>query len=133
YSAAGAVEGAGLAYVYVRDGASWVQQAQLSALDPKPFSNYGRAVDVEGDTIVVGAQNADGIVPSSGAVYVFTRSGGSWSQQAKLQAADGEAFSDFGSAVALNGDSVVVGSPSLFINNENVVGAAYVFVRAGQI
>ncbi|MEO6690099.1 MAG: choice-of-anchor D domain-containing protein [Dokdonella sp.] len=132
YAAVGATDGAGAAYVYVLAGATWTLQAQLSAADPKPFSNYGRAVAIVGDTIVVGAQSADGAMDSAGAAYVYTRTGSTWSQQAKLFAADGEGFNDFGAAVAVSGNSVVIGAPSTFINGENVVGAAYVFVRVGS-
>lgn len=132
YVSVGGEDGVGAAYVYVRDGAAWTLQAQLSAFDPKPFSNYGRAVAIDGDTVVVGANGADGVASSTGAAYVYTRTGAVWTQQAKLIAADGEGFSDFGMAVALSGDSVVVGAPSMFINGENVVGAAYTFVRSGN-
>lgn len=131
YATASGVEGAGSAFVLVRDGAGWLLQAQLAAQDPKPFSNYGRAVAIEGDTLVVGAYSADGVQTSTGAAYVYTRSGSVWTQQAKLSANDGEGFSDFGYAVALSGDSVVVGAPSTFINGENVVGAAYTYQRTG--
>lgn len=122
-------DGQGAAHVFVRDGDSWVQQARLVADDPKLFSNYARALAIEGDTVVVGATGADGVVSSAGAAYIFTRSGTTWTQQAKLVASDGEGFSDFAAVVDISGDSVVVGSPSMFINGENVVGAAYVFVR----
>jgi hypothetical protein len=132
YATANGVEGAGSAFVFVRDGAGWLLQAQLAAQDPKPFSNYGRAVAIEGDTLVVGAYSADGVDSSTGAAYVFTRSGSVWTQQAKLSANDGEGFSDFGYAVALSGDSVVVGAPSTFINGENIVGAAYAYLRVGN-
>jgi hypothetical protein len=122
-------DGYGAAYVYLRDGANWIQQARLSAGDPEAFSNYGRSVAIDGDTIAVGASSADGVTDAAGAVYVYVRSGANWTQQAKLVADDGEGFSDFGIAVDVDGDSIVVGSPSLFVGGENVVGAAYVYVR----
>jgi hypothetical protein len=132
YATVGKAEGAGAAYVYVLDGAMWTLQAQLSAADPKPYSNFGRAIAISANTVVIGAQSADGVMDSAGAAYVFTRTGSNWTQQAKLVAADGESFNDFGAAVALSGDSVVVGSPSAFVNGENIVGAAYVYLRTGN-
>lgn len=131
YADVGAVDGAGVANVYVRANGVWTLQARLSAADPKPFSNYARALAIAGDTIVVGAASADGAVSSSGAVYVYTRSGTTWTQSAKLSASDGEGFSDFGLAVALAGDRIAVGAPSTFVGKENVQGAVYVYAKNG--
>lgn len=124
-------DGYGAAYVYVRSGDGWVRQARLVAADPEAFTNYGRSVAIAGDTIVVGASNADGVQDATGAAYVYTRSGTTWTQTAKFSASDGEGFSDFGMAVALSGDTIAVGAPSTFIGGENVQGAVYVFIRSG--
>jgi hypothetical protein len=143
---------AGAAYVFVRAGASWSQQAYLKASNAAAGDQFGNAVAVSGDTIVVGAlfeaSSTSGInstpndaATRAGAAYVFVRSGTSWSQQAYLKARNAGAGDFFGNAVAVSGDTVVVGAPneassSTGINstpNESasLAGAAYVFVRSG--
>ena len=126
YEDHGGLTDAGAAYVFVRAGTQWFEQARLVASDPEEDARFGSAVTVDGDTAVVGA----GTDPS-GAAYVFTRSGTTWSQQAKLTASDPEPFDQFGDAVDLDGDTLVVGND--FDNEGGLfdVGSAYVFVRSG--
>lgn len=108
---------------------------------------FGQAVAVDGDTVVIGAHQEDSSFsggpqdntePSSGAVYVFVRDGADWNQQAMLKASNAESFDYFGCAVAISGDTLVVGAyqeaatagggPSN--NGAPAAGAAYVFVRS---
>jgi hypothetical protein len=122
----------GAAYVYVRTGEGWVQQAKLVAADGAVGHLFGRSVAIDGDTIAVGAAGAaNGDVSSSGAVYVFTRTGTSWVQQARLSAADGQLGDELGRAVALSGDTLLAGAHGAAIGDNNAQGAAYVFVRSG--
>ena len=143
--------GAGAAYVFQRVGATWVQQAYLKASNADAGDAFGTAVAISGDTIVVGAYLEDGgsvgspgsnSASASGAAYVFVRQGTSWSQQAYLKASNVGVNDYFGAAVAISGDTIVVGAPledsnSQVINgnqnNESApgAGAAYVFVRNG--
>jgi len=120
----------GSAYVFVRGGTSWTQQAKLTAGDAATGDTFGAAVAVSGTTAVVGAPLTDANAADSGSAYVFTRSGTSWTQQAKLTAADAGASDSLGAAAALDGDTVVVGAP-----NDGDLGAAsgsaYVFTRSG--
>jgi hypothetical protein len=93
---------------------------------------FGTSVALSGDgnTLAVGAPGEDGSASDSGAVYVFTRSGGSWSQQGSPIKATSPALGDrFGSAVALSndGNTLVVGAPGRNVD----AGSAYVFVRSG--
>jgi ATP-dependent DNA ligase len=67
-----------------------------------------------------------------GAVYVFTRSGNNWTQQAKLTAADGADGDLFGTSLAIYGDTVIVGAPHAEIGNSLYAGAAYIFTRSGS-
>ncbi|EYF01444.1 Hypothetical protein CAP_8277 [Chondromyces apiculatus DSM 436] len=122
----------GSAYVFVRSGGSWTQQAKLLAPDGAALDYFGTSVAVSGDTAVVGAYLDDDSESGSGSAYVFVRSGGSWTQQAKLLAADGEGLDCFGSSVAVSGDTAVVGA---FREGENgpLSGAAYVFARTGNL
>jgi drug/metabolite transporter superfamily protein YnfA len=146
----------GAAYVFVRVGSAWSQQAYLKASNSEEYDSFGASVALSGDTIVVGApeessaatdingdQN-DNSEYGSGAAYVFTRAGGTWSQQVYLKASNTEEYDRFGRSVALSGDTVVVGAPeessaATGVNGDQsdnsafYSGAAYVFVRAGGI
>ncbi len=131
------VDGSGAAYVFVRNGSNWVQQAYLKASNPAMSAEFGHAVAVsaDGNTIVVSAfwepsnatgvngNQADASIPQAGAAYVFTRRGTTWSQQAYLKASNtGEAgtadtFADgdqFGFSVAISddGNTIAVGAHS---------------------
>jgi hypothetical protein len=130
-TAAGA--NAGSAYVFVRSGTSWSEQAHLFASDAAGGDQFGSSVAISGDTIVVGAifdATAGGSF-GGGSAYVFVRSGTSWSEQAHLFASDGAAQDFFGSSVAISGDSIIVGA---FIDDTaggTNAGSTYVFVRNG--
>jgi hypothetical protein len=138
----GESSGSGAAYVFVRSGTSWSQQAFLKASNAGGNDRFGWSVAISGDTVVVGAllerSNATGVngdqsndlAPRSGAAYVFVRSGTSWSQQAYLKASNTKADDQFGASIAISGDMVVVGAsdPVQRGNGEN---AAYAFVRSG--
>jgi hypothetical protein len=115
--------GRGSAYVFTRSGTTWTQQAKLTASDGTENDSFGEAVALVGDTAMIGAPADDDQGPSSGAVYVFTRSGAAWTEQAKLLASDGGA--SFGHAVAVAGDTAVIGNPGEDQGN----GSAYVFAR----
>jgi FG-GAP repeat len=145
----------GAAYVFVRSGTTWTQQAYLKASNTEADDGFGSRVAVAGDTVVIGAPREDSAAtgsggdqasnaaPDAGAAYVFVRNGTTWTQQAYLKASNTEAFDWFGISVAIAGDSVVVGarnedSAAVGINghqhNNAAVfsGAAYVFVRSGS-
>lgn len=119
----------GAAYVFVRDGATWAQQAELLIDDGNPGDNYGYSVAVSGDTVLVGAFLGTISGNTTGSVYVFTRKGGVWTQQAKLSADDGKGLDLFGISVALAGDTAIVGA---FQAGKGKPGEAYVFVRNGD-
>lgn len=119
----------GAAYVFVRDGDSWTQQAKLTAADGASGDRFGSSVAIEGDTVVVGAKDdTTGTNFGHGSAYVFTRSGATWTQQAKLTALDAAVADQFGTSVAISGETVVIGSPE----DDATRGSAYVFVRAGE-
>src|SRR5207248_1408284 len=86
---------------------------------------FGGAVAIDGNTLIVGAANDNTFGADSGAAYIFTRVGGSWTQQAKLKALDGSTGSTFGQSVAISGNSVVIGAAG------GSTDAAYVFTRSG--
>jgi hypothetical protein len=122
----------GAAYVFRRSGTSWSQEQKLLATDSAAFDGFGRSVALDGETALVGAYQADvGGNSNQGAAYVFTRSGTSWSQQWKLVAADGAAGDWFGRAVALDGETALVGAHLATVGGNTWQGAAYVFTRSG--
>jgi len=120
-------QNSGSAYVFTGSGATWTQQAKLTASDGAPSYLFGRSVSILGDTIVVGANGASG---GSGSAYVFTRTGTSWSEQAKLTASDGADGDRFGVSVAIAGDTIVVGAHWDDDNGADS-GSAYVFTSTG--
>ena len=128
----GAQPGAGAAYVFVRAGATWIQQRILFAPDPGANDGFGTAVSIAGDTIVVGAPGADTPgAADAGAAYVFVRSGTSWLHQQKLYAPGGAPLDVFGTSVSVSGDTAVVGAPAAETPGGTDAGAAYVFARSG--
>ena len=120
----------GAAYVYVRDGHTWSLQQKLFASDRANFLQFGVAVDVVGDTIVVGAHGDNDEGFQTGAVYVFRRNGTTWTEEQKLKASDAAPDSAFGSSVALSEQTIAIGAPSES-SGALSSGAVYVFVNDG--
>ncbi len=149
----------GSAYIFVNTAGSWNQQAYLKSSNSEADDQFGSSVSIDGDTIVIGAIREDSVATgvngdqsnnsanASGAVYVFVRNTGIWSQQAYLKASNPDTnnlFGDqFGTSVSIDGDSIVVGarweeSNAIGIdgdgsdNSIRASGAAYSFVRQGN-
>lgn len=122
----------GSAYIFMRQGNSWVQQAKIVAADGGVGDLFGSSVGISGDYVVIGAKFDDiGGNVDQGAVYVFLRSGNNWIQHAKLVANDGASGDQFGSRVKIRGNDIVVGAVSDDIGANANQGSAYVFVRNG--
>src|SRR5256886_12533406 len=121
---------AGAAYVFVRNGGTWSQQARLAPDVPSAFAEFGYAAAISGDTLVVGAPGEDAGGNAAGAVYVFGRHGTTWSQQATLTPSDPADDKNFGASVAIDGETIVVGALQDSDQGPDA-GAAYVFVRSG--
>jgi cysteine-rich repeat protein len=119
----------GAAYVFVRDGTNWTQQAKLLPSDGGATDYFGWGLAVFGDTALIGARWDDDNGLDSGSAYVFVRDDMTWTQQAKLLPSDGAAGDHFG-RVALYGDTALVGA-ILSDDNGSESGSAYVFVRNG--
>ncbi|MCP3919286.1 MAG: hypothetical protein GY711_27420 [bacterium] len=118
----------GAAYVFERMPSGWVQTQKLVASDGGFDQFFGRAVALDGDTILVGSSE----VAFRGAVYVFERGPGGWTETDKLLASDGIANDGFGSSVWIEGDTAMMGAAG-DDDLGNVSGAAYVFERAGGV
>lgn len=144
----------GAAYVFVRIGTDWSQQAYLKPSNTGAMDSFGAAVGISGDTILIGSPHedsaatgiggnqSDNTASNSGATYVFTRTGTNWSQEEYLKASNTDAGDLFGSAVGVADNTAIVGSPdedsiAVGINgNESdgsamESGAAYIYVRSG--
>ncbi|MBK7976643.1 MAG: FG-GAP repeat protein [Deltaproteobacteria bacterium] len=126
----GAGSYSGAAYVFTRSGTTWSQQAKLTASDAAANDSFGNSVSVYGNTAVIGAFGDDTGVSNGGSAYVFTRSGSSWSQQAKLTASDGAASDNYGTWVSIDGNILAVGSPQADAVGSDA-GAAYLYEGSG--
>lgn len=141
----------GAVYIFTRTNAGWVQDAYLKARTPGEQDRFGRAVSLGGASLAVGAHGessaaqgvggdqTDDTLDSSGAVYLFSRTGSTWTRDAYLKASTPGEDHQFGRSVSLRGTTLVVGAPgeSTAIRGVNSTtdsswprddsGAAYVF------
>jgi hypothetical protein len=148
----------GAAYVFVRSGQTWAQQVFLKSTNTMPNDWFGSRLSLSGDgnTAAIGAalegssargingNQKDSSATDSGAVYLFTRNGTTWTHQAYIKASNSDAFDEFGSSVALSRDgrtmvatSKAEDSAAKGVNgnqSDNAAeeaGAAYVFAVGG--
>jgi hypothetical protein len=130
------VNNVGAVYVYLRTGTSWSQEAKIIVADRAASDNLGKAIDIDsvGSRVIASAPySSPGGVTNAGAAYVFTRSGTSWSQEAKL-IANNKANSDlFAFSVGLtpDGTRAIISAHAADSGGFSNAGAAYVFVRSG--
>jgi uncharacterized repeat protein (TIGR01451 family) len=118
----------GSAYIFVRSGTTWTQQAKLTANDGEAWDYFGDSVALSGDTALVGAYSDDS---NKGSAYIFVKPGSGWTsmtQTAKLTASDGAYEDYFGNSVALSGDTALVGAH----RDDSEKGAAYIFIMPGS-
>lgn len=123
------VQGAGgAAYVFTGEGATWTEQARLTASDETSDVAFGYECRLDGDTAVIADWGQDNAV---GAVYVFERTGSTWSQQAELHPPEGSASAMFGHGLDVSGDLIVVGAPNYMrqIEGGGFARAAFLFTR----
>jgi uncharacterized repeat protein (TIGR01451 family) len=122
----------GVAYVFVYDGVAWTQEDRLTPGGGLAANRFGSAVAIDGDTVVVGAPlTRVGDTAAQGAAYIFVRSGATWFPQDPLIAADGVLSDTFGIAVAVSGDTALIGAFGADVGGKEDRGTAYVFVRDG--
>jgi len=121
-------QNSGSAYVFVRSGTAWSRQSMLIARDGAADDGFGASVAIDVDTIVVGAPTNPSCTSitypnNTASAYVFTRSGANWTEEAILTANDGSASYGFGSSLAMDADTIVVGDP--------YGSSVHVFIRSG--
>jgi hypothetical protein len=121
----------GSAYIFTRSHEDWTQRARLVAADAAALDKFGSAVALDGSTALVGVPDDDiGANLNQGSAVVFSGSGATWVEQAQLSSSEGEATDEFGVAVAVEGDTAIIGSLRADGNADDS-GAAYVFVLDG--
>ncbi len=124
----------GQAYIFVRQGDTWIQQAQIKAPQPNPGGWFGGAVCIDGDTAVVGARtvfnHTHGFAGGSGVVYIYEREGKNFLLKQKLRPKNLKNAERFGFAVDLSEDTLVVGAP--FWGGGPGIGTVYAYVRGEQ-
>jgi len=120
----------GSAYVYEKIGASWIYRQKLTASDGTSQDFFGEAVATNGDTIFVSCTGDDDGASGAGSVYLFEKSGDAWQESGKLVASDPAMSDSFGSAVAVSGDILIVGTP-LDDSPDQDAGSVYIFDRFG--
>ena len=124
----------GSAYIFVKSGTTWTQEAKLTASDGATEVLFGGSVSISGNTVIVGARGDNDGGAKSGSAYVFVKPSGGWAgslnEDAKLTASDAAALDVFGRAVSISGDTIIVGANSDDDGGTNS-GSAYVFVKPG--
>jgi len=126
---ADSVSTAGAVYLFKRQGQGYVPEAKLVAPDATEGAEFGRAVAIQGDTVIVGARFAQvGDLSKAGAVYVFKKHQGSWRFVDKITSPEPADEDNFGRALAVQGNLLVVTARKENLNAADV-GAAYVFTR----
>lgn len=132
---------AGAVYIFDRGRDGWQASAKLTAVDAAQNDAFGFALSMSRDGLLIGAPYADQPAPTAlldvGAAYVYSRTTGGWNVDSKLLARDGAASDFFGRAVALSGETALVGAMYRDVKVGDVVaddaGAAYIFAhRAGR-
>jgi hypothetical protein len=121
---------AGSAYVFRRQDGQWIEGQKLVAGAPEDNPGFGASVAISGQTVLVGASNADlGALIDAGAVYVFENTGGVWSEHQGAGGSGCEELAVFGTSVALDGDTALVGARGDDAGVGAAAGAAYFFTR----
>ena len=120
----------GVVRVFVRGAEGWELQQTLTSSEIQLYDYFGNSVSVDGDTIVVGNGMHDTVDYGEGAAWVFVRSAGTWTEQARLIASDGKTADNFGESVSVSGDTIVVGAQASDDHGPGS-GKAYVYVRSG--
>jgi hypothetical protein len=126
----------GSAYIFLRNGSNWTQQAKLTASNGLYDDGFGLSVSISGNYAVVGAWGKDVFNVTNrynqGAAYVFVRNGTTWTQQQILYASDGTTDDHFGQAVAIDGTLILISSMFDDVGLNDNQGSVYVFSYSGN-
>ena len=119
---------AGKAYIFERNGSSWIENSILLPAEVTNGDEFGISVSISGDYAIVGARWDDDLGENSGTAYIFKRSDTTWTQHTQLLASDGAAGDLFGHSVSIYGDYILVGANGDSVNADGA-GSAYIFKR----
>lgn len=138
YATSGGFTSAGQAYVYLRTGTTWAQEAILFASDRAANWTFGywTTMSNDGTRCISGAYNAtSGGFTAAGQAYVFLRTGTTWAQEAILSGSDKNTSGLFGGSAAMNADATrcIIGGWQITSNSITNAGEAFVFVRNGTV
>jgi len=122
----GIVGSSGAAYVFVRQGDTWIEHSKLSPGDGDPGDTFGTSVSISGDYIAVGSPRNEGEDADSGAAYLFVRTDDQWIEREQLLPSPSSSDARFGQSVSVSGDRLLVGTPGANDNGPSS-GAAYAF------
>lgn len=123
---------AGAAYIFKRDGINWNEEAKLMANNAGVGDEFGTSVAISGDYAFVGAENEDTEAFNSGAVYVFKRTGSTWTQQAQLTPSNVTSSSySFGNSLAISGEEVLIGA--FFSHTAAIDAGSVYFFKKNQV
>ena len=133
-TSAGAEEESGAAYIFIRNGATWIEETKLFASDGQNYDDFGWSVDLSsrGEAVIIGARRDDDFGSNSGSGYVFVRNESRWIEQVKLTPT-AFGFANMGESVALSGSGALrlVGAPGTADKDGNfALGAGYIFDAA---
>ncbi|CAL6327849.1 unnamed protein product [Bathycoccus prasinos] len=126
------LDDAGSVYVFTRTGtddSTWTETKKLTASDGAYGDSFGTSIAFDGNTALIGAIGDDDSGSDSGSVYVFTRTGtddSTWTETKKLTASDGEENDHFGTSIAFDGNTALIGATW-----DDDSGSVYVFTRTG--
>lgn len=125
-------DGNGSVYVFTRTGSYWAEGQKLNGSGGADDRNFGNGIQLSGGTLVIGSPRTDHSgLDNAGAVYVFTESGGVWTETQKMTASDAADDGGLGNSVALAGDRMIVGADIASPRGVYRAGEAYVFENDG--
>jgi hypothetical protein len=121
----------GAAYIFTESNGSWSEGQKLTASDGTTNANFGNAVALESGTALIGADASTvGSNTYQGKAYLFTESGGNWSQSDTFVASDGTVDDYFGAALAWDGTTALISTPHPAIGGNTWQGAAYFYEQS---
>jgi hypothetical protein len=121
----------GSAYIFFRSGATWLQQAKLISSVPELNEYFGYSVSIDGDNVIIGGVYCDYGWLNAGIMYIFKRTGVTWTQVIRTYHFDRDADDYFGYSVGISGNYAIIGAPGVEDPPLTDHGAAYIYFFNG--
>lgn len=117
-------------YIFVNQNGTWTYQHRIGATEVAAFSEFGHAIAIDGDTLVISASaEAKGAIQNAGCLLVYQRTNGVWNFEAKIQADDAASGDFLGDGIAIDGDTILTMAHGDAADAGNNAGNAYFFHR----